>query len=460
MVIPPSEAQLILWQRTQQRAAAVQHLFVDGESLDDALASGPGCMKGDGRPSDPNGFVVLTKSGYVYSDSLEQHRVAYADIATVRRSWRPVSPEFTIALSSGKILRYITPHIFGREWEQAIRQVVRSPSPTELPIDRRLRLVSGAMAAVAAVFNLIALFPSYSYVGADAARVTLHDSPASLVYNLVLVGALLIAAALVLVGKTARLGLGMVVGCGFLFLTLFVVDVGDVLRGTAAGTSSYDSPGAGFYLGAAWAAASMGAACVATTALRRSGDLAPVRTRTTGTWAAAGLILAGAWLLGDWWPWSRDVLTYISRGTPQTYDFAPCCSLSQQPGQRVVQALTFTALVAAIGVLAACISSSALAAGLYLSAAVCAVAPCVTVLLKRPFTLEQVANAFHWSLPSLTSANSMVRVEVLPGVWIAALASAGLLLMAVVRGLQPELLPPNVLGRPFDQPAASAGSPS
>jgi hypothetical protein len=325
-----------------------------------------------------------------------------------------------------------------------------SPPPAGPPIDRRLRLIAGGAALAAAASIVIALFPSYSYTGTDAVRRTLHDSPGTLAYNLVFITALLTAALLTAVGKTARFGLGMVTGSGFLFMALLSGDVGDILRGGADYTSAYNAPGAGFYWGLAGGILGAAAATVAAAALRRSQDLSLAPSRTSALWAVAGMVLAGAWILGTWWPWTQNIVTLNDvNGSPKTVEFDRCCSLSNTAWQWVAQAVAVAVLLAAIGVVAACLRSAAVEAGLLLAGAVFSAAQVVDLLLHKPYTLEQVAAAYHVSKSSLVTSGALVRLEVLPGAWIATAASAGFVLMAVGRGIQAgTAVQPSVPGPP------------
>ena len=300
-------------------------------------------------------------------------------------------------------------------------------------IDSGLRLAAATAGLAAAVCVVVAICSTYSFVGIDGQPTTLHDSGATLAYNIVFIATLLVGGLLSCFKASARLGLGIGISSGTVFPALFIGDIVTVVRSGPFGTSSYYGPGPGFYWGIGAAALGVCGAVIAASVLRRSGDLSLSATRASVWWAIVGLILSATWIVGTWLPWERQTLTATVNGASKTFRFDPCCSLSQEPGQWATQWITVTACIALACLLAACIRSAATATGIILAAATYAAAPNIDGLFHQPYTLEQVAPTLHTTEFQLQQDRAVVVLHTLPGAWIAAAAVLGMVLLAVAR---------------------------
>ncbi|MEU3630899.1 hypothetical protein [Streptomyces fradiae] len=299
-----------------------------------------------------------------------------------------------------------------------------------------LRYLTSGAGIGAAVCVVIAICATYSFTGADADPNTLHDSDSTLAFNIVFTAALALGSVLTLPRATARLGLGMAVGAGAVYPSLFIANVASMFRSSAHGTPGYIAPGAGFYWGIVSAALAIAAAVSATVALRRSGDSRLAPTKSSSLWAVIALLCTGAWVVGTWLPWQKQVLTATAAdGTTSSVTYGPCCSLSHQPAQWAVQAVATAVLITVVCLIAVCLTSASTASGILLAATVFAASDVLRVLWTKPYTLAELAPGLEMTEGQLIQADAVVVLRHLPGVWITAAACMGLLLLAVARGI-------------------------
>ncbi|MFE1986740.1 hypothetical protein [Streptomyces mirabilis] len=299
-----------------------------------------------------------------------------------------------------------------------------------------LRYFTSGIGIGTAACAVIAICTTYSFTGADAHPTTLHDTDSALAFNIVLTAALLLASLLVLLRATARLGLGMAVGAGVVYPSLFVANVASMFRSSAHDTSGYIAPGVGFYWGIVSAALAIAAAVSAAITLRRSGDIRLAPTKTSSLWAVIALLCTVAWVVGTWLPWQKQVLTATAaNGTAKSITYGPCCSLSHEPAQWAVQAVTTAVLIAVVCLIAVCLRSASTASGILLAACVFSAGDVMSVLWSKPYTLAELAPGLEMTETQLRQANAVVVLHNLPGVWITSAASLGLLLLTVARGV-------------------------
>jgi hypothetical protein len=209
-----------------------------------------------------------------------------------------------------------------------------------------------------------------------------------------------------------------------------------VFRSGASGTADYVAPDSGFYWGVSSAVLAIAGAITATLVLRQSGAFRFAPTKGSALWAVLGLLCAAAWLVGTWLPWiKQDITITPENGTPKTMPYSECCSLSDVAAQSAVQAVVVAVLIAAACLVAACLGSAATASGILLAACVCSFDSVISAILHKPDTLAQVASGTDLTEIQLTQLKAFVSLHILPGVWITAAASLGLLLLAAGRGI-------------------------
>jgi hypothetical protein len=310
--------------------------------------------------------------------------------------------------------------------------------PKQIPGGRRQRYylyLAPALSLAAAGCVVIAILATYSVFGVDQAPTTLHDTPGTLAYNIVLASALALACFLAVPHTSRRFGLGLIGGAGVVFPLLLIGDIGSMLRSGPEWTDSYVAPRAGFYWDLSAAVLSVAAGVAAVLALRAGGQVRLAAQRATPAWAVLGVATSVAWILGTWRPWEQNILSYSVNGQAHTIPYNACCSLSSSPGQEVVEALAVTVAVAGLSIIAACLTSQAAAAGSLLAASLYTGATAVPMLFRRAATLDQLAPGLNTTVDQLQQDAASVQLHILSGVWIAAGASLALLLLALARGL-------------------------
>jgi hypothetical protein len=281
----------------------------------------------------------------------------------------------------------------------------------------------------------------------------LHSDDGTLAFNIVLATVLALGGLLALPRVTARLGLGLAVGAGVIYPSLLVADIIGMFRSGDRGTPGYIAPGFGFYSGIVSAVLALAAAVCAAIALRRSGDLRLAPARSSSLWAVVALLSVAAWIIGTWLPWQKQVLTATVNGTAKAVTYGPCCSLSKEPAQWAVQAAATALLIAVVCLVAVCLRSASTSTGILLAACIFSASDVMTVPWSKPYALAELAPGLNVTEDQLRQADAVVALHHLPGVWITAAASLGLLLLAVAQGIHAASTAP--------QPAAASGaSPS
>lgn len=280
-----------------------------------------------------------------------------------------------------------------------------------------------------------ALFPVYTYTGAAATGFSLVDQATNIAFNLVFIIALALGALLAFPARTGRLGAGMLIGAGTGFAAHLINDVGSVTRSGPQGSPDYAAAGPGFWWEVAGGATALAVVVVAIVSLRRCGALRLRPTRTSILWAISGLVLAAAWLVGTWMPWSKQTVTWTLDGTTKSVSLGQCCDLSDSAGPMVAQALVIAILIAAVALVGSCTSSAAASCGALVGVAICAGADNVVAVMVKPMTIDQLASSWNATEEQLRAAATVVDRVTLPGAWIAAMAVLGVLVLAVARGL-------------------------
>lgn len=290
---------------------------------------------------------------------------------------------------------------------------VASPATSRLPASPESSpaawTVGGALAIVAAVVSMFALFPDY-YVGEDP----LAADPVDVVYNIGPIAAWAVAGALLALRKLSRAAAALLVGVTVAWAPTYLSSAGRVLGGDAEG-------GLGFIAGMVGLASAM-AASVA---------IAVGFTRATLDWrmphtATIALVVASsaAMVFGLTTDWIRTSIVIGARLTEwtetgtdtMTYD---CCSWSETSGSSGLSEAGFFLMPGAIALVAVTsvfLASARIRTGLLAGAAVVATAhvSSAAVWLSRSidpvddlgFTRQEV---FNDSLSATQSA--------LPGFW-------------------------------------------
>jgi hypothetical protein len=311
-----------------------------------------------------------------------------------------------------------------------------APDSPSAGLPSKLRFLASGIGIGAATCMVVTICTTYSFVGVDAHPTTLHETDGTLAFNVVFVALLALGGLLAALRSTARLGLGLAVGAGFVFPGLFVAGVIGMFRSSPSGTSGYIAPSIGFYWDVISAVLAIAAAVSAGIALRRSEDLRFAPTKASALWAVLGLLCAAAWLVGTWLPWQKQELMFTAaNGTRQTLTYGPYGSVSNEPAQWAIEAVVVAVLISVVCLMSACLRSATTATGILLAACICAASTVITVLWDKPFTLTQIAQGANVTEDQLTQAKAVVSLHHLPGVWITSAAALGLLLLAVTRGI-------------------------
>jgi hypothetical protein len=282
-------------------------------------------------------------------------------------------------------------------------------------------LATGAAAGV----TLAGLFSPYYQYGASLA-----SSRVSVWFNAPTIACWAVASLLLAIPRTRRIGAGLTAGVTLLSFAAAVPDIGAVVTGSRQVAAGFGLVMVGIGL------ALIGAAAAVRAEVRAGGR--PSANRGAPVWAVLVGVVTIAWGIGDTMNWVHyqahaTASGYIYRSTGTSTVTHECCAMLNNHGWSLSGQLLFIALAVLVPVLAVVWRPPSFGVAAVIGAAVALVAsPLSTIVrLRGPAAANMGLTAAE-----VKRAGLQLSQHGLPGLWIALVTTAVLVVLGVGRAFQ------------------------